>query len=195
VALTNTDRQLIQRCLAQEPGAWREFVDRFAGLIVHVIQHTAHSRSVPLTPEDVDDLSSEVLLAILSGDYAVLRRFRGQASLATYLVVIARRVVVKELSKRRMAEALGHVTAHADSIERAGGDNGRSEFARIENQELVQQALDEMHPIEAEVVRQYHLEGKTYEQISAALGIPENSIGPMLSRARDKLRQGSVLAK
>jgi RNA polymerase sigma-70 factor (ECF subfamily) len=143
----------------------------------------------------VDDLCSEVLMAILSRDYAVLRRYRGHSSLATYLVVIARRVVVKDLSKRRMAEALGHVTAHSESIEKAGGDNGRGDLARIENQELIQHALDEMHPIEAEVVRLYHLEGKTYQQISATLGIAENSIGPMLTRAREKLRHGGLLVK
>ncbi len=42
---------------------------------------------------------------------------------------------------------------------------------------------------EAEVVRLYHLEGKTYREISSAIGIPENSIGPTLNRARAKMRQ------
>ena len=35
---------------------------------------------------------------------------------------------------------------------------------------------------EADVVRLYHLEGKSYREISSAIGIPENSIGPTLSR-------------
>jgi RNA polymerase sigma-70 factor (ECF subfamily) len=37
-------------------------------------------------------------------------------------------------------------------------------------------------------VRMYHLEGKTYQEISMQVGMAENSIGPILSRARDKLR-------
>jgi len=189
VALTDLDRQLVQRCLAQEPGAWRDFVDRFAGLFVHVIEHSAHSRSVPLSPEDVDDLCSEVLMAILERDLAVLRRFRGHSALATYLVVIARRVAIRELSRRRYAEALGHVQAHQESVEKAGADKDNG---RIENQELVQAMLQGLPPTEAEIVRLYHLEGKTYREISAQVGIPENSIGPTLTRAREKLRHAGL---
>jgi RNA polymerase sigma-70 factor (ECF subfamily) len=185
VALTDLDRQLIQRCLAQEPGAWKDFVDRYTGLFVHVMQHTAHSRSVPLTPEDLDDLCSEVLMAVLERDFAVLRRFRGQSSLATYLVVIARRIAVKELSRRRLAEALGHVQAHQESVDRAGAG---SDDGRIESQDLVRHMLQGLPHSEAEVVRLFHLEGKTYQEISAGLGVPENSIGPTLTRAREKLR-------
>ena len=33
------------------------------------------------------------------------------------------------------------------------------------------------------------LEGKTYQEISRSVGMPENSVGPMLSRARAKLRR------
>ena len=52
------------------------------GLIYHVVHHTAHLRSVPLRPEDVEDVAAEVLLAIVAGDYSVLRQFRGLSSLA-----------------------------------------------------------------------------------------------------------------
>jgi RNA polymerase sigma-70 factor (ECF subfamily) len=34
----------------------------------------------------------------------------------------------------------------------------------------------------------YYLEGRSYEEISGQLGIPVNSIGPLLSRARQRLR-------
>src|SRR5437588_5433004 len=87
VALTAVDRALLQRCLSHQPGAWNDFVDRYLGLIYHVIHHTAHLRSMPLRPEDTEDLAAEVLLQIVAGDYAILRQFRAQSSLATYLTV------------------------------------------------------------------------------------------------------------
>ena len=62
----------MRRCLAHQPGAWNDFVDRFLGLIYHVVHHTAHLRSTPLRPEDIEDLAAEVLLQIVAGDYAVL---------------------------------------------------------------------------------------------------------------------------
>ena len=66
MALTEIDRTLLKRCLSEEPGAWKDFVDRFIGLFVHVINHTAHARSVPLSPDDVEDLSAEVFVTLLS---------------------------------------------------------------------------------------------------------------------------------
>ncbi len=185
MALTEIDRQLLTRCLNEEPGAWKDFVDRFIGLFVHVINHTGHSRSVRMSAEDTDDMCAEIFLALLADKYAVLRRFRGESSLATYLTVVARRVVVHEMTRRRMAEALGHVSVQHPALREAKAP-GR-ELQRIDNREEIQQMLRDLPNTDAEVVKQFHLEGKSYREISSRLGIPENSIGPTLSRARQKL--------
>src|SRR5206468_6875902 len=89
--------------LTKKSAAWDEFVDRFLGLIYHTIHHTAHLRSVTLRPEDTEDVAAEVLLQMVANDYAMLRQFKGQSSLATYLVVIARRICVHELARRAAA--------------------------------------------------------------------------------------------
>jgi RNA polymerase sigma-70 factor, ECF subfamily len=190
VALTEIDRNLLKRCLSEEPGAWKDLVDRFIGLFVHVINHTAHARSVSFSSDDIDDLCAEIFVTLLSNNYTVLRHFRGQSSLATYLTVIARRIVVREITQRRFSEAMGHVAAHGSSIEAAHAS--MSEQQRVENHEEVARLLKDLPPREADVVRQFHLEGKSYREISAALGIPENSIGPTLNRARERMRQRNV---
>lgn len=191
MALLEIDRILLNRCLEREPGAWKEFVDRFAGLFANVIQHAAHARSIPLTNHDVDDLSADVFLALLANNCDILRRFRGDSSLSTYLTVICRRIVVHEMIRRRMAEELGHVKTHGDALERAHVGEGDA-FTRVENRELVQRMLDGLSETEAAVVRLFHLEGRSYHEIALGLGIAENSIGSILSRAREKLRQSSL---
>lgn len=187
MALTEIDRQLLSRCLTNQSGAWRDFVDRFLGLFVHVINHTAHARSVPLTSDLVDDLCAEVFVRLLENDYAILRRFRGQSSLATYLTVVSRRIVVKEMARRRMAEAMGHVGSHV--AEPAANDHHER---RIQNRDEVERLLAGLAPQEAEIVRRYHLGGETYREISHDLRIPENSIGPILTRARARLQERAV---
>ena len=47
---------------------------------------------------------------------------------------------------------------------------------------------------EREVVRLHYIEGRTYEEISMELNIPVNTIGPILSRARKKLRGDGAAA-
>jgi RNA polymerase sigma-70 factor (ECF subfamily) len=94
---------------------------------------------------------------------------------------------VKEITQRRLSEALGHVPAHGSSLDAA--HVGTAESQRIEDREEVTRLLRVLPPREADVIRQFHLEGKSYREISASLGIPENSIGPTLNRALDRMRQ------
>ena len=63
---------------------------------------------------------------------------------------------------------------------------------RITNRDEVDRMLRQLEGSEADVVRMYHLEGKTYQEISRTTGVPTNSVGPMLSRARSKLRQAGA---
>jgi RNA polymerase sigma-70 factor (ECF subfamily) len=48
--------------------------------------------------------------------------------------------------------------------------------------------LDRLEPEEARLVRLHHLEARSYGDISNLTGLPLGSIGPVLSRARVKLR-------
>jgi RNA polymerase sigma-70 factor (ECF subfamily) len=185
VPLRDIDRNLIDRCLRKEPGAWNDFVDRYMGLIYHVIHHAAHARSRVLSSEDIEDIAAEVLLKIVDDDYGVLRRFKGASSLPTYLTVIARRIAVKDLIRRHREEELGHTNAH-----RAFVDDGSPEEAEaIVSAEEVERMLEDLPPREAEVVRLYHLKYQNYRQIGKKLGIPENSVGPILAKARKRLRE------
>ncbi|MGA2033398.1 MAG: sigma-70 family RNA polymerase sigma factor [Thermoguttaceae bacterium] len=190
VGLSEIDRNLLERCLERKPRAWEDFVDRFLGLVHHVIRHTAQARSVRLGPEDRDDLCAEVFLATIKNDFAVLRNFRGQSSLATYLSVVARRVVVQQMlahkSIARLQEGAASHPAQEIPDPHAGVER------QVSGAEEVQQMLAGLADTEAEVVRMYHLQGKTYQEISMAVGMSENSIGPILSRARDKLRRAGV---
>jgi RNA polymerase sigma-70 factor, ECF subfamily len=190
VALSEIDRNLLERCVQRKPRAWEDFTDRFLGLVMHVVNHTARARSIRLAPADRDDLCAEVFLAIIRNDFAVLRNFRGKSSLATYLTVVARRVVVKELLNRMTTARLGEgAIAHAAQ---EIPDPHSSVEQRLADQEEVGRLLAGLQGTEAQVVRMYHLEGKNYHEISLAVGMPENSIGPILSRARNKMRRAGV---
>jgi RNA polymerase sigma-70 factor (ECF subfamily) len=188
VGLIARDRELIRRCLHHESGAWNDFVDRFLGLIYHVVQHTAHHRSFPLRPEDTEDVAAQVLLHIVDHDYGVLRQFRGHSSLASYLTVIARRSCVQELARRAQAKEVQAASKQVDHAPEEPIENARLKPG-IEALEEVGKLLKKLPVRERTVVRLFYLEGRSYEEISTALNIPVNSIGAILSRARKKLRE------
>lgn len=181
MALSDIDRTLLERCLGHKPRAWEDFVDRFMGLVFHVVNHTAQCRSIMLSADDREDLAADVLLAIVANDYAALRRFRGESSLATYLTVVARRVVVRRLLESHSATPLSTVADTAVSPE------GTVE-QRMTDRDEVERLMGQLDGQEADVIRMYHLEGKSYQEISRTIGMPTNSVGPLLTRARAKLR-------
>jgi RNA polymerase sigma-70 factor (ECF subfamily) len=185
--LRDIDRNLIERCLRKEPGAWNDFVDRYMGLIYHVIQHAAYARSRVLSYEDIEDIAAEIFLKIVDDDYAVLKKFKGMSSLPTYLTVIARRICVKELIQRQREQELGHTNAHRAFID----DGASGEAEAIVTAEEVERMLEDLPAREAEVVRLYHLKYQNYRQIGKKLGIPENSVGPILAKARKRLREAA----
>jgi RNA polymerase sigma-70 factor (ECF subfamily) len=183
MALPADDTKLIQRCLAHQKGAWNDFVDQYLGLIYRIIHHTAHHRGATLRPEDVEDLAADVLLQLVANDYAALRRFEGRSSLSTYLTVICRRAVIHLMAKKfSSASTLKSVESVAEPADHDDGQHNNQSL------EQVHELLSKLPRGVREVVRMYYLEGRTYEEISAQMGIPVNSIGPLLSRARQRLR-------
>ncbi|QDV44759.1 RNA polymerase sigma factor SigX [Stieleria neptunia] len=182
MSLSDIDRILLQRCIDGAPRAWQDFTERFLGLVIHVANHTAESRGLSLDDSTRDDLVAEVFMVLLASDRGVLRRFRRDSSLATYLTVIARRVIARRLHLDGFRSRLSVTAAEPATTEPT---------ERIENREEVERLMARLNPEESSVVRMYHLEGMSYQEISKAIGLAENSIGPMLSRARQKMREGA----
>jgi RNA polymerase sigma-70 factor (ECF subfamily) len=188
VALVELDRRLLERLLAREPRAWQEFVDRFLGVVAHSVKQTAHLRSASLDSHEVEDLVADIFQLFVEDDHRLLRNFRGQASLATYVVVIARRRAVHFLAKRavqlhrRMQRPLEDIL----SVRERPVD-----FA-VESKEEVRHLLSRLDGRDAALVRGLYLEEKSYRQLSDELQMPINSIGPTAKRILRRLRRASA---
>ena len=185
--LTEKDRELINQLLSGQSGAWAAFVDRYSGLIVHVIRHTTHAHSLRLTPDDIDDLTADVFATLLERDMGAIRGFRGRSSFSTYLVVVIRRVVLRKLTQRRYMNAFGHVKAHSSSLEEASADS--SGVREVDAKDEVDSLMTKLPESMRKVVSMFHIEGKSYTEISELLRIPINSIGPVLTRAKSFLQR------
>lgn len=187
MVLSDLDRDLLARCLKGTEGAWEGFVDRYLALISHVVTSTARTRLGGL-PDDVrDDLVAEILLNLVDQDFAILRRFRGQSSLGTYLVVVSRRIAVRKLAKmHRVPKTSAAASAEASTNNSPHGVP--QDQWELENVEEVHNLLSHLPEEEATAIRMFHLEQKSYSDIGTHFGIPENSVGPLLSRARDRMR-------
>ena len=189
------DRQLVQACLASAAGAWDAFVGRFAGLLGHVVDRTSAQRHRSLSAADRDDLIAEVLVEVLKNDAAVLRAFAGRSSLSTYLTVIARRVAVRALCRELESPRSGQQAAATQPAHEPQVADRRNPERDLVDREEIEVLLGRLDEADAKLVRLHHLESRSYGEISRITGLPIGSIGPALSRARQKMREspaGSV---
>ncbi len=176
------DRGLVERCLRREPAAWREFVDRYLPLLYYVIQHTSTQLSVPVSPEETEDLAADVLTQLIQDNFRALRQFEGKSRLSTYLVVIARRLVLRKLRKKLASPVVQPLPDGQVLSDEA--QDWRRQSTRPEIIEEIHELLRRLPRRLRQIVRMHYLEGRSYEEISTALNIPVNSIGPVLTRAR-----------
>jgi RNA polymerase sigma-70 factor (ECF subfamily) len=180
------DRRLLQACLASAPGCWDVFVGRFAGLFIHLVDRTCGQRQQQLAAADRDDLVAEILVEIIRNDAAVLRAFAGRSSLPSYLTVIARRVAVRSICRG---------PGNIDSVSmRTDPPDHHDEERLAADREEIETLLGRLDDAEARLVRLHHLEARSYGEISRLTGLPIGSIGPALSKARQKMRAGSLPA-
>jgi len=95
--MSDLDRELLTRCLEKKQRGWEDFVDRFLGLVLHVIDHTALMREIHLGRDDRDALCEKVFTAVAHDDFRLLRHYQGRSNLTIYLTTVVRRVVVRIL--------------------------------------------------------------------------------------------------
>ncbi len=113
------------------------------GLVIHVVHQVSRNRTFRPSEADRDDLVAEVFLEFVANDFAVLRHFRGQSSLATYLTVVARRVVIRTIT--RLGSPVGGPSAHfSNQLDADIADPHPEAAAILSDQDQVERLLAEL---------------------------------------------------
>ena len=179
------DLLLVRRCCLGDAEAWRTLVERNAALL-----HAAVSRVVSAT--DVEDVLQGLFAKLWEDGRRRLASFEGKSRLSTWLVAVARREALDVVRARgahdravaSSASVLAVLNGHAPAVD-AMAERREAEAALLA-------ALDELPARDRLLVRLVHLDACPYREAARLLAVPENSIGPWLARARDRLE--AVLA-
>jgi RNA polymerase sigma-70 factor (ECF subfamily) len=134
-----------------------------------------------VTSEDVEDITSEVFVEILKDDFAFLRGYRGESKLSTYLCTLVHRKAVQEFNKRVRYLNGNNGVVGSDSYSQGSTSDV------VENT-ILREAISRLAMPERAMIGMFYFEGRSYKEISESLGLAINSIGPMLGRARLKLK-------
>ncbi|GHH27891.1 sigma-70 family RNA polymerase sigma factor [Lentzea cavernae] len=131
--------------------------------------------------EDVgvaDDLTQETFLRALPS----LRNFEARSSATTWLLSIARRVVIDQV---RMARSRPRVSADVDWVQAADrGHSGSSGFTGVVELNLL---LDALAPDRREALVLTQVLGLGYAEAAEVVGCPIGTIRSRVARAREDL--------
>jgi len=142
---------------------------------------------------DAEDLAQDSLLRALKA----LANFRGESSLSTWVY----RITVNTWKNRVRSEKRRGLWKMVP-LNLFSGDDGEEEESNFKDDSkpldtgletdekgtMVQKALLELDPESRAVVVLREIEGQSYQEIAAALEIPEGTVKSLLSRARETLK-------
>lgn len=165
--VTADDTELVRRTLSGERRAFGILVDRYQSPVYGLALRMIGDR------DEAEDVAQATFLKAFEklGTYDTRYKF------FSWLYRIAHNEAVNAALRRGRVERLGDEVASSD-----GPDD------RIDIQDILEAALQELSMDHRSVLVLKHLEGMSYEEVAAVLGIPEKTVKSRLFSARMTLR-------
>ncbi|HEX3045852.1 MAG TPA: sigma-70 family RNA polymerase sigma factor [Bacillota bacterium] len=177
-----TDIEIIERILAGQKELYGELVTKYEILVL-----TAIRRSLPDSPEEIEDLAQEVFIKA----YRSLDKYRGQAAFSTWLYRIAINCVIdykRQTGTHPETETLYDNIAVPDThlpVNRAPDPTPGSREIQL----TIRQAFAGLPESYRRILFLHHYQGYSYAEISAKLGLPIKTVETRIYRAKKALRR------
>jgi len=177
---------LLERCKAGDTTAWDTLIRRYEKSVYKFAYSLCRNH------EEAGDIAGQVFLRL----YQNLHTFRNEASFTSWLFRIVRNTYL-DLCVRPAHR--GHLSLDAspnnDNEPTAGRDimdpspSPETMCMEHETAQLLAKAIHHLPAYQRQVLRMYHTEGKSYEEIAATTGLSIGTVKSRLNRARTMLRE------
>ena len=173
------DLELARRAGGGDREAFAALVARHQASVYRLARHVAGTR------DEAEDVLQQTFLSAWQG----VSRFRGESSVRTWLLTIARNAAVTR--RVRAAREPIDATPLDDLGIRAGwgGPNPEQLAVAAEQQQRLAAALAALDPDEREILTLRDLEGLAGEDVAAMLGLTTAAMKSRLHRARLRLAE------
>ena len=180
---TSSDAALVQECVAGDEASCTQLVTDHQRMVYQL------GLNLLGEPQEALDLCQEVFLRV----FRMLHQFRGQSSLRTWIYRIALNQASNRLRWWRRRHRAQQVSLD-DVVSRACPEARPSTRPDhlLQQQEVagrVWGALDTLPFDQRAVIVLREIDGLSYEEIAASLGVAVGTVKSRLARAREQLRQ------
>jgi RNA polymerase sigma-70 factor (ECF subfamily) len=177
---------LLDRCKAGDTSAWDTLIRRYEKSVYKFAYSLCRNH------EEAGDIAGQVFLRL----YQNLHTFRNEASFTSWLFRIVRNtyldLCVRPAHRGHLSLDAGPANDNEPSAGRDIMDPAPSpELVCMEHEtaQMLAKAIHHLPAYQRQVLRMYHTEGKSYEEIAAATGLSIGTVKSRLNRARTMLRE------
>ncbi len=172
-----TDTELVRRIRKADHAAFRTLVERYEPQVAATVIGM-------LGPgPEAEDVGQNTFVRF----YQAIDRFRGDASVGTYLTRIAINLSLNAL-KRRKRDERRHVRSDGTEDELPAVDNGHGVEDR-ERDRLVRRAIDQLPDNQRTVVVLRMIQGYSTKETAELLNVPQGTVLSRLARAQLRLKE------
>jgi RNA polymerase sigma-70 factor (ECF subfamily) len=159
----------VAACQRREPEAQRQLYEEHRGRVYRLMMRMVGRK-------DAADMTQQVFVQVLR----TIGQFSGRSQFGTWLYRLAVNEALQHLRKRKRARL--------QSLEYDVVDGSTAHTQRCDETDLLESALARLEPDLRAMFLLREVEGLSYQDIGAALDIPQGTVGSRLNRARHLLR-------
>lgn len=172
------DHELLKGIKNKNPQSYEALIDKYIRYVTAVVSSVG--RDV-LTPEDIEEISSDVFIKIWT-DGGKIKLISD--SLKSYLAKAARNMTINRLRKLNKGQYL----PLEEDIIFLEDESPAEKVISLENSEVINESINSMGEPDREIfIRRYFFLEKVAD-IARKLGINENTVATKLSRSRKALK-------
>ena len=181
VPITDPDLELIRQAQSGDRHAFNTLVVKHQRRVAWAISGIVKS------PQEVEELTQDTFIKAWRG----ILSFRGDSKLSTWLHRIAVNTAKNHLvaQKSRISMTDTQRTDDPDAVSPEGIDEEDPERLMAGRQiaETVARAMQELPEVERAAIELRELEGRSYDEIAAALDCPVGTVRSRIFRARERI--------
>ena len=180
------EKQLIDRCIRGEPGAWELLVREYGPAVYDGARFTLRRVLGSARDEDVENVYQGVLLGLCDRDAHRLKLFQGRSSFRTWVTSVAVRFALNYIRTEKRKGSLRTLALDGSATELPDRVLLPED---AEERERLHRALEKIPPREKLILKLFYFDGLSYRMIAEIMKIPVNSVSPFLIRAKESLRK------
>ena len=185
----SAEQALLQRCLDGDSSGWEEFLERYRPLLERTVRYTFLRCLYRIPHADVENVVQDLLARLYEKDCRRLRTYQGRCPFPAWLKSLAVRITLNTIRDEKLRGRFGG--GELEDLGLQAPPDAREESAPEEREEIrrLDAVLDSLGPLQKTVLKMFYYDGLSYRQISAALKIPVQTLGSMITRARARLKE------